>query len=166
MGDLICQPGRYDRELVTWLFGQDERVRGCRVRQVGHLCIEIHNMLTNLRVVITDCTDQYGPGDFGPIGYAWCYPKEFGYPFVAGLVWAWAFCKDDPGKVDPPGPWIKAVHTGEYREPKSGQQARERTAIWCPGCGQRSTDSEDIAKRYCVHCRQFHELIGWRFDDR
>jgi hypothetical protein len=108
---------------------------------------------------------SYMPGHYEPVGYAWCYPKEFGYPFVAGLIWAWEFCAEDPAKIDPPGPWIKAVHSGIYREPGVNQKGYEGRVIWCPGCGRKSTNPDDIAKRYCGNCHQFHELIGWRVGD-
>jgi hypothetical protein len=107
--------------MVQWL-QRDGYVSGCRVRQVGTMFIEIHKMTFNLRVVVTEALIAVDEVDFAPAGYAWCYPGELGYPQVSAFVWEWPFDPTRPGLINPPGPWIKAVHSQVYREPGIGQR--------------------------------------------
>ncbi len=112
----------YDHAFVNWMM-EEGRVVGCRVRQVGGLFIEIHKMAFNLRVVVTDPMCWVGGPWFAFCGYGWCFPRELGYPKVSSLVWEWAdFDPADPGRTNPPGPWIKAIHSQVYREPGIGQR--------------------------------------------
>lgn len=116
----LCLPG-YDREFVDWIH-DGGRVAGCRIRQVGGLFIEVHTMAFNLRVVVTDALTPAGGDWYAFCGYAWCYPKELGYPMVMHHGWEWEFDPTDPAAVNPPGPWIKAVHSGVYRVPGINQK--------------------------------------------
>jgi ribosomal protein S27AE len=36
-------------------------------------------------------------------------------------------------------------------------------SIMCPRCGAVSFNANDIAKRYCGQCHQFHEFMRHRF---
>lgn len=118
----LCAP-RYDTDMVEWIHDWvDHRVVGCRVRRVGTVFIEVHEMAYNLRVVLTNALHPVGEDWFDFLGYGWCYPKELGYQAVCGHVWNWVFDPAHPGRVHPPGPWIKAAHSDVYRAPGIGQR--------------------------------------------
>lgn len=120
---------RFDNRFVRWISAEENgrvHVYGCQVRAVGPYMIEIHEMGYNLRVVICDRT---APVWFDMTGHAWCYPKRLGYSTVTACVWEWDFDPADPGATNPPGEWIKAIHTGCYREPGINQRGPDGVMV-------------------------------------
>lgn len=99
----------------------DGRQSGVRVRRVGSILIDIEFMAYNYRVVLRDVV---GPVGLEVTGHGWCYSKDEGLGAVVDWVCQWDL--DDIADLGsfphPPGPWIKAVHTGVYREPGIGQK--------------------------------------------
>ncbi len=151
----------HDCSRIESLEKDDGMLTGYRVRRVGSYAIEIQNMLFNLRVAVVDVTQPLTfPWTSAPwfdlTGYGWCYSKDVPFFEILFHVWAWEFCAEDPARVDPPGPWIKAVHSGAYRLPKADDGVG---SIRCPRCGWISHHPQDVANRYCGHCHQFHDAM-------
>jgi len=118
--DVCIRPYDY---CFTEAIHDESRVAGYRVRVVGGVYLEIHEMLFTVRLVVTDAMSPALGDWYDMLGYGWCYPKELGYVAVFSYAWTWDdFDPANPGNSNPPGPWIKAVHTGVYREPGIGQR--------------------------------------------
>jgi len=155
----VCLPP-YDDYLLEPLDNDDLGRVGWLVRRIGPWRIEIHNMMVNLRLVIAEAR-LHGTA-FEYTGHGWCYPKEIGVLNLAAYAWAWDIDVKDPGAADPPGPWIKAIHTGYYRQPRFNQPGpdgvinTERRSIQCPRCERVSYSPQDVAESYCGACHQFH----------
>lgn len=149
----------YDELVLEDLYDDhDGRRTGMRVRRVGSVYIEIEEMAFNLRVLLTDALAplSYEQGLYERFGIGWCYDKAHGYDKVMRWVIEWRF---DPRTLNhPPGPWIKAIHSGVYREPGIGQVGPD--GITCPQCGMTSHHPKDVSEKYCGNCHQFHEFMG------
>jgi hypothetical protein len=143
----------------------DGRIVGYRVRVVGGVYLEVHEMAFNLRLVATDAMLRLEGDRYDFLGYGWCYPKDLGYVAVFSYAWSWEdFNPRYPNATNPPGPWIKAVHSGVYRKPGIGQLGPDDVtsgamSIRCPRCGRVSHHPEDVRQRYCGNCHQFHDQM-------
>lgn len=142
----------------------DGRQIGLRVRRVGSILIDIEMMMFNFRVVFRDAVAPLG---LDMTGHGWCYDRDNGLAAVADWVCEWELDDLNSRIPHPPGPWIKAVHSGVYREPGIGQSGSDglimgrdgRPRIVCPNCGRSSGHPDDIANRYCGNCHQFHDQM-------